>query len=76
LGSDGVVHVGFVGGVDVEGVGDAGGGDFDGFAVFWGEGAIFEGGGEEVNDGEGKALFRVECGRLNGGLVVRGELEG
>lgn len=36
LRADGVGHVGFVGGVDVVGVGDAGGGYFYAFAVFGG----------------------------------------
>jgi len=63
--------VGFVGGVDVECVGDAGGGYFNGFAVFGGETAIFERGGEEVDYGEGEALFGVEGGRLGRGLTVR-----
>ena len=72
LGADGVGHVGFVGGVDVEGVGDAGGGDFDGFAVFGGEGAVFEGGAEEVDYGEGETLFRVEGRRLE--ILISGLL--
>ena len=66
LRADGVGHVGFVGGVDVEGVGDAGGGDFYALGVFGGEGAVFEGGGEEVDHGEGETLFGVEGGRLDG----------
>jgi hypothetical protein len=66
--------VGFVGGVNVERVGDAGGGDFDGFAVFGGEGAIFEGGGEKIDDGESETLFRVEGGRLDGWLEVGREM--
>ena len=51
--------MGFVGGVDVEGVRDAGGGYFDGFGVFGRESAIFEGGIEVVNYGEGEPLFGV-----------------
>ncbi len=72
LRADGVGRVGFVGGVDVEGVGDAGGGDLDAFGVFGRQGAVFEGGGEEVDDGKGETLFGVEGGRLVGGLVVVG----
>ena len=60
------MHGGLVGGVDVEGVGYAGLSHFDRFAVFGGEGAVFEGGGEEVDDGEGEALFGVRGGRLVG----------
>ena len=62
--ADGGGHVGFGGGVDVEGVGDAGGGDLDGFGVFRGEGAVFEGGLEEVDYGEGELLLGVEGGSL------------
>lgn len=51
--------MGFIGGVDVEGVCDAGGGYFDGFGVFRSEGAVFEGGIEEVNYGQGESLFGV-----------------
>lgn len=54
----------------MEGVGDAGGGYLDGFAVFGSESAVFEGGGEEVDYGEGEALFGVEGGRLDGGEWV------
>lgn len=50
----------------MEGVGDAGGGDFDALCVFRGEGAVFEGGGEEVDYGEGETLFGVQGGRLRG----------
>lgn len=62
--ADGGGHVGFGGGVDVEGVRDAGGGDFDGFSIFGSEGAVFEGGLEEVDYGEGELLLRVEGGSL------------
>ena len=49
----------------MEGVGDAGDGDFNGLGVFFLEGAMFQGGVEEVDDGEGEALFAVELsGRL------------
>ena len=41
--ADGVFQVGLVVRVDVEGVGDAGLGDFDAFLVFGGEGSICEG---------------------------------
>lgn len=64
LRADGVGHVGFVGRVDVEGVGDARSGYFDAFGVFRCQGAIFEGGGEEVNYGEGETFLGVEGGRL------------
>ena len=57
--ADCVGHVGFIGGVDVEGVGDAGGGYFDGFGVFGCKGAIFEGGIVKVDYCEGEALFGV-----------------
>lgn len=77
LGADGVVHVGFVGGVDVEGVGDAGGGYFDGLGVFGGEGAIFERGGEEVDYGEGETLFGVKGRRLQiWSVVTKGRIFG
>lgn len=49
----------------MEGVGDAGGGYFDALAVFGGEGAVFEGGGEEVDYGERETLFCVKGGRLD-----------
>ena len=62
--ADGVGHVGFVGRVDVEGVGDARGGDFYAFGVFGRQGTVFEGGGEEVDDGESETLFGVESSRL------------
>lgn len=65
LRADSVGQLGLVGGVDVEGVGDAGGGDLDGLGVVFLEGAVFQGGIEEIDDGEGEALFAVElCGRL------------
>lgn len=50
----------------MEGVGDAGGGYFYALAVFRRYGAIFEGGGEEVDYGKGETLFGVEGGRLWG----------
>lgn len=71
LRADGVGHVGFVAGVDAEGVGDTGGGYFYALGVFGGQGAVFQGGGEEVDDGEGETLFGVEGGRLDGGRVSR-----
>ncbi len=52
----------------MEGVGDAGGGYFYALAVFGGESAVFEGGGKEVDYGEGETLFGVESGRLDGGF--------
>lgn len=65
LRADSVGQLGLVGGVDVEGVGDAGGGDLDGLGVVFLEGAVFQGGIEEIDDGEGEALFAAElCGRL------------
>ena len=51
--------MGFIGGVDVEGVRDAGGGYLDGFGIFGSECAVFEGGIEEVNYGESEPLFGV-----------------
>ena len=51
--------MGFVGGVDVESVRDAGGRYFDRFSVFGCESAIFQGGVEIVNYGEGESLFGV-----------------
>ena len=48
----------------MEGVGDAGGGYFYAFGVFGRQGAIFEGGGKEVDDGKGETLFGVKGGRL------------
>ena len=66
LGADGVGRVRFVGGVDVEGVGDARGGNFDTLGVLGGQGAVFERGGEEVDYSEGQTLFGVEGGRLVG----------
>ena len=59
MGADCVGHVGFIGGVDVEGVCDAGSGYFDRFGVFGSEGAVFEGGIKEINYGEGESLFGV-----------------
>ena len=50
----------------MEGVGDAGGGYFDAFGVFGCQGAVLEGGREEVDYGEGETLFGVESGRLVG----------
>ena len=58
--AEGFGFVGRVGGVDVEDVGDAGGGDFDGFGVLGLDGAVFEGGGEEVYNGEGELFLGVE----------------
>lgn len=49
----------------MEGVGNAGGGYFDGLGVFGCQGAIFEGGGEEVDYSKGETLFGVEGGRLD-----------
>ena len=60
--------MGFVGGVDVKGVGDAGGCYFYALAIFGGQGAIFEGGGKEVDDGQSETLFGVKSGRLDGGI--------
>lgn len=57
----------------MEGVGDAGGSYFYALGVFGGEGAVFEGGGEEVDYGEGETLFSVEGGRLDG-MVSGGTL--
>lgn len=49
---------GFGGGVDFEGVGDAGDGYVDGLAVVVAvQGAVCERGGEEVDDGEGEVFF-------------------
>lgn len=64
LRADGVCHVGFVGGVDVEGVGDAGGGYFYAFAIFGCQGAVLQRRGEEIDYGEGETLFGIESGRL------------
>ena len=60
----GLCHLRFAGWVDVEGVGEAGGGYFYGLAVFGLECAIFQGVLEEVDYGEGELLLWVECGRL------------
>ena len=65
--------MGFVGGVDVESVGDAGGGYFYTLGIFGNEGTVFEGGGKEVYYGECETLFGVEGGRL-GGRVSRAGL--
>jgi len=67
LAAEGFVGGGGVGGVDVEAFGDAVGGDFDAVGVFGLEGAVFEGGGEEVDDGQREALAGV--GGLGGVLV-------
>ena len=48
--AEGVCDGFLVGGVDFEGLGYAGLGYLDGFCVVGGEGAIFEGGGEELDD--------------------------
>ena len=53
-----------VGGVDVERLGYAIGSYFYGFAVVCGERAIFGGGGEEVDDGEGELFLGVVGGCL------------
>ena len=47
----GVLDRGGVGGVDVEAFCDAVRGDFYAVAVFWLQRAVFQGGGEEVDDG-------------------------
>ena len=47
----GVLDRGGVGGVDVEAFCDAVAGDFDAVCLFGWEGAVGEGGGEEVDDG-------------------------
>ena len=52
----------------MEGVGDAGLGDFDGLGIFGGESAIFEGSGEEIDNGKGETLLGVGSGRLVGGV--------
>lgn len=59
LRADGAGHGGLVGWVDLEGFRDAVDGDIDGVFVFGGEGAVCGGGGEEVADCEGEALFCV-----------------
>ena len=77
--ADGFLHGGFVARVHVEGVGDAGLRDFDAVGVVGGEGAILKRGGEEVDYGEGEALFGGRLGRLVGGdgsLAVMDILEG
>lgn len=56
--------MGFVSGIDVEGVCDTGSSYLDGLGVFGCESAIFEGSGKEVYDGESEALLGVEGGRL------------
>lgn len=43
----------------MEALGDDIVGNFDRVGVFGCQGAVFEGGGEEVDDGEGKTLARV-----------------
>lgn len=43
--------------VDFEGLGNTVLGDFDGFAFFFIKSTVGEGGGEEINDGEGETLF-------------------
>ena len=56
---------GFVGRVDVEAFGDAVACDFDAVCVFGLEGAVGQGSGEEVDDGEGETFAGV--GRLGEG---------
>lgn len=62
MAAGGIFEGGLVRGVDVEAFGDAVGCDFDRVGVFGLQGAVFEGGGEEVDDGEREALAGV--GRL------------
>ena len=56
----------------MEGFGDTGLSHFDRFGVFRGERAVFERGGEEINDGEGETLLGLGNGRLGIGYQVRG----
>lgn len=55
----------------MEGVCNAVLGDFDGFCVFGGKGAIFERGREEVNYCERKALLSGLGGRLGSKSIRR-----
>ena len=69
--------MGFVGGVDVESVRDAGGGYFDRFSVFGCESAIFEGCIVIVNFFVGESVFGFSGGRVvgfgrGGGMVGKG----
>ena len=55
--------------------------DFDALSVFGVDGAVFEAGVEEVDEGEGEAAFGADLGGLGGwvsvivGWIVEGELE-
>lgn len=49
----------------MKGVGDARGGYFYALGIFGCEGAICEGGGEEIDYSEGETFFGVEGGRLD-----------
>ncbi|RDK48208.1 hypothetical protein M752DRAFT_12296 [Aspergillus phoenicis ATCC 13157] len=66
LSTHGILHSSLVGGVNLEGVGDTGLGDLDGFGIVGGKGAILQAGTEEVNDGEREALLGL-CGSLKRG---------
>lgn len=61
LGADGGGDGGRVGGVDLEGLGDAVDGHVDGVAVVGGQGAVGARRGQKVTDGEREALLGVLC---------------
>ncbi|OJJ73979.1 hypothetical protein ASPBRDRAFT_525155 [Aspergillus brasiliensis CBS 101740] len=68
LSTHGILHSSLVGGINLEGIGDARLGDLDGFGVVGGKGAILQAGTEEVNDGEREALLGL-CRSLDKGKV-------
>lgn len=62
LGADGGGHGRGIGGVDLEGLGNAVDSDVDGVFVLGGEGAVAGRGVEKVADGEREALLRGGLG--------------
>ncbi|PWY83218.1 hypothetical protein BO94DRAFT_121694 [Aspergillus sclerotioniger CBS 115572] len=67
LSTQSILHSSLVRRVDLEGIGNAGLGDLDGFGVIGGQGAILQAGTEEVDDGERQALLGL-CGGLESGM--------
>ncbi|OJI90674.1 hypothetical protein ASPTUDRAFT_260198 [Aspergillus tubingensis CBS 134.48] len=68
LATHGILHSSLVGGINLEGIGDTGLGDLDGFGIVGGQGAILQAGTEEVNDGKREALLGL-CGSLERGKL-------
>ena len=62
LPTHGILNGGLVGWVYLEGIRDAGLGDFDRFRVICSKGAVFHAGTQEIDDGEREALLRFGWG--------------